>query len=738
MPVYASTILTSVDYSSDENSIYIKANFGDIVNYEKHFPRSRGKIIQIQISMPGKVFTETQLKRRETIEPDENAPSVIRDIIYEGNVRGGPYLVLRFSSVVTFKLDESKGSKVLTVTIDRKELEALQTPAVTQQPSTDVSEEESRATSLMDQGRRALTMGQNSEAILFFSDILGMPESRFTQDAREYLGLARERNGQLDLAKKEYEAYLKSYEKSPKANTVRQRLMTLEARIVQMERRLKDGKRTGTTSVAAARPADLFGRVAIQSYNAGLRKEGESTPDYAQGRILAFTDLNQRWRDKDKDARLSFSGTMDYDLIRSRSSSTTLQDTEKPRYEARIRSLFGEYKGRTNNIHGSFGRQSVNSGGVLGRFDGAMLGYQLKNKLSVYGVVGLPVDYEDNLTPQTNKPMFGGRLDVNEIAKYWKASVYGIQQQVDGILERRAVGGDLRYFFENKVFYSLVDYDASYGVWNFLTGHYGWQVNKRLKLDVHADRRRSPVMLTSNALRRLSVLTSASDKNKAMGELDISDEAVFNRLTNESTIKDLLDAKVSEATIRQLALDQTGESSLYTVGMNYELRKDISLIANLTISSYEAGKAQDIDATEEMPEEPDPKAIIESPFLKGDVDMIGSVQLVRRNMYRERDVVLAGLSFSINERNKRYTGNVALRTPYKEKWWLDLRGRAIYSDNIEHGTQALKVSPTARTEYRYDRRLTFELEVGADYTRSTGANEDLFWFFGNAGFRYMF
>jgi len=66
-----------------------------------------------------------------------------------------------------------------------------------------------------------------SHAIALYTKILAYPNHPYRQDAQEYLGLARERNGQLAQAKAEYEAYLKLYPKGEGADRVRQRLTGL-------------------------------------------------------------------------------------------------------------------------------------------------------------------------------------------------------------------------------------------------------------------------------------------------------------------------------------------------------------------------------------------------------------------------------------------------------------------------------------------------------------------------------
>ncbi len=68
---------------------------------------------------------------------------------------------------------------------------------------------ESNAAQLLAQGREALTSGDNTQAMRIFTKILLLPKSEYTQEAQEYLGLARERDGQIASAKVEYKLYLK-------------------------------------------------------------------------------------------------------------------------------------------------------------------------------------------------------------------------------------------------------------------------------------------------------------------------------------------------------------------------------------------------------------------------------------------------------------------------------------------------------------------------------------------------
>jgi len=721
--INAKEILQDVSIVDQNGVVEVATKLSVPFNYVKHFPRSRGKIIQIQIRIDDESLSAQELKRRETITPDSSEILEIRDVIYEGNVRGGPYLVLRFNSVVNFTIKHNENTKQLSIFIkkDTSTTDDQITP-VTKQASRDDKQASDEATLVLRDARSALTNGNNSQAILLFTKLLNLKGHKYMADAKEYLGVARERNGQLELAKKEYEEYLKLYKDSRRANTVKQRLMTLNARLSQPKRDLKESKRQIASKKRLSKNrVDLFGRVSQIYYNAYINREQASSSNQ-QNMLLSFLDVTRRERDENKETRLVFSGSHELDFLNAN------------KMEARIRSIYGEYKGKRSGVELSLGRQSVNSGGVLGRFDGGLFGFRLRQKIKMYLVAGVPVDFIDHHNPQWNKPMFGARVDFNELAKNWKTSIYAIQQQVDGVVNRSAVGADARYFTSKKIFYSLIDYDVSYQTVNFLTAHFGFQLNKKTKLDVHFDRRRSPVMLTSNALQGLTVQTKTTDEggnviSRTGIELEKGGEFYETSKDFKVSIKNLLDIGVTEEEIRQRAIDNTGYSTLVTTSFRRSLTDKLEFNANLTLSKYEAGK--NIETNDD--DEPE-----DTSFLPSDLDYIVYGQLIRRNFHSERDILIGGLRYSSNANSTRAEVNSSYRFLLKPKWWLDAKARIMYTTNKKDNKNSVRINPKLRTEYALNRKFSVEGEIGTEINKSQLEGEDYSWTTVNMGFRYLF
>jgi len=717
--VQANDILEDVSFTDKGEEIEIKAKISLPFDYVKHFPSKRGKIIQIQLKVDGQEKDKKKTKRRETIRPDSSTPLKIRDVIFEGNVRGGPYLVIRFNDVVKFRVDEVKNSQTISIFVEK---DKVQVPVPGQSKQAGVVDEKlMEVDQLMRDARVALTDGKNGEAILLFSKLLSMPEHKHIMDAKEYLGLARERNGQLDMAKKEYEEYLKLYPKERRANTVKQRLMTLNARMAVPKKQLKESKRTlALRKKEGLKRTDLFGRFSQIYYTAFIKKQDSSYKNQ-QSLLLSFFDTSWRQRDSEKETRLVFSGSHE-------------EDFKKPDREPRIRSLYADYKGKKNGFHATVGRQSVNSGGVLGRFDGGVLGFRIKPKYRGYLVGGFPVDFVDHMQLQSNKPMLGGRLDIKDVIPHWQSSAYVIHQWVDSITNRFAVGADARYFHKKKIFYSLVDYDVSYKTMNFLTLHYGWQLNEKTKIDVHFDRRRSPVMLTSNALQGLSSVTDP----QSLGASILPTVSVQNIKDNLS-IAYLREIGMTDEEIRKRAIDNTGKSTLITFSVRRNLKKDLELNGNLTLNRYEPGVnfseiEKEKDAENE--EEDNPK---DTSFISLSTwDKVLYTQLIQRNYFKPRDILIGGLRYSNNKTSLRYEANATVRYPFQKKWWIDMKMRFMYTTNKEREKDAARANPKVRIEYRYNKKLTLEGDIGTEINKSQLEGEDYTWTSGNLGFRYLF
>jgi len=97
----------------------------------------------------------------------------------------------------------------------------------------------------MEQGRDALAAKTNEAATEALNKLLLLPPNDYTQDGQEWIGVARDRSGQDDKAKVEYDLYLRMYPDGPGAARVAQRMTGLSRSESQTDVRSPGKEKTG-------------------------------------------------------------------------------------------------------------------------------------------------------------------------------------------------------------------------------------------------------------------------------------------------------------------------------------------------------------------------------------------------------------------------------------------------------------------------------------------------------------
>jgi hypothetical protein len=352
-------------------------------------------------------------------------------------------------------------------------------------PNTDVDK---RAADLMTRAKAALAAAQGTAATDLFNELLILPPNRYSQEAQELVGVAREQAGEFAKAKAEYELYLKLFPTGAGATRVRERLAKLE----QMLAANPAAERTGT----ARAPSTSFfggfsqyyygGRSKIQTaFNTPTAPGSETISTVDLNSLVTNVDLNARYRSSESDSRIVFRDmyTADY----------------RPGEDGfnRLNAAYYEYRGLQNGVAARLGRQTGLTGGVPARFDGAVGGIRLGQNWHLNAVAGAPVEY-----PQldADRRFIGTNLDFENLGEHWSGNLFAINQTVDNILDRRAVGSELRYLQGASSFFGLVDYDTSYKTTNIFMLQGTYVTKGGTVINALYDRRRAPTLTTTNAL----------------------------------------------------------------------------------------------------------------------------------------------------------------------------------------------------------------------------------------------
>jgi tetratricopeptide (TPR) repeat protein len=530
---------------------------------------------------------------------------------------------------------------------------------------------------LMEEARKAIAENNINHAIQLYTKVLRYPDNEYSRDALEFLGLARERNRQYAHAIREYQRYLELYPQGEGSIRVKQRLAGLTT-AAEQPRTLSTGKKR----TERATPWDLYG-----GFSQFYRRD-ESTTDaggdlVTQSSLSNDLDITARKRSSTYDLQSRFTGSYLHDFL-----------SDGPGSYNSISSLYIDGNQKQYGIAARLGRQSRNTGGVLGRFDGLLLGYQVSDWLTVNGVAGFPVfSTRDGL--KTDRYLYGISADLGTFANAWDFETFFIEQQNDGILDRRAIGGEARYFDPTKSILSFVDYDISYQSLNTLIVLGTWTLADRTTFNASLDYRNSPVLTTTNAIQGQTL----------------------------PNLSDLLDT-LSEDEIRQLAEDRTADVTTVSVGASHPFTDQLQMSGDITVSNLSGTNAS--GGVEAIPGTGN--------------EYFYNLQLIGSNLIKNGDISVLGLRYADTSTSNISTLTLDTRYPIQNVWRINPRFRVDYRDNSNNDSTQWIASPSLRIDYRWRRRYRFEVEGGGEWSTEDLPNDsqDSSSYFFSLGYRVDF
>lgn len=95
-------ILSNISVTGSDACKTAQIGFNFPIRYINHFPQNEGEEVRIQLK-PVTVgpMDEQDLSEREAFSPVDDA-ALLSNVIYEGDMSGGPYLTLQFSRRASF------------------------------------------------------------------------------------------------------------------------------------------------------------------------------------------------------------------------------------------------------------------------------------------------------------------------------------------------------------------------------------------------------------------------------------------------------------------------------------------------------------------------------------------------------------------------------------------------------------------------------------------------------------
>lgn len=653
-------ILRGIQVEESETGWQVRVEFSYPIRYLQHTPQERGDLIQIELSLLEVGANDTPFASvTESLPVSPDLPIPLVDVTYDGNVDNRPQVRLFFSRPVKFRVEQGKDFRSLIVVVRR--------------PGEATTRETSRVASLMDDGREAMARGELEHAIRIYERVLSFPESEHSEQAKELLGLARQRNGQLAHAKAEFEEYLERYPDGPGAQRVRQRLDVLLTTPVEPAQERQDVR-----PLRSRLDFDGHGSLSTTYFRAE-RFTALTDRTIQDSSLFSDTYFRGRVRNSDWEISSQLGASYRYDLRQSSSGD-----------ETRVTTLLLKGEDREHGLFGTVGRQTQSSGGVVGRFDGVRLGARWLERWTAEGVFGAPLDSPTSTGINTDQYFYGLSLGADFLDESLHTEVFAISEQLYELDNRIAVGGEMRYFAKDFSLLGFLDYDVVFASLNIASLTTNWQISPDLNLNLLADYRRTPILMLRNAL---------------IG--DVSCGGVPCRNLAE------LQKQLSKSEIRSQAEDRTAELATVTGNLSYRVTKRLQVSGDVTVTHL-SGTPPDEDCDLQS----DPNAICFEGTRGSGFEYQYLLQLIGSDLVKEGAVGILGLRVFDGDSTDIYSLRTNLRIPVTRALRINPRVDADYRRQ-DAGADFLFVKPRLGFVYRLW-KLTLDADCAFEYRRAFG------------------
>ncbi|HEY8154308.1 MAG TPA: hypothetical protein VII72_09295 [Myxococcota bacterium] len=647
----------------------VTVQFNAPVQIRRHSPAERGETVHVQIALlalPGAP------PPRESANVPGHAAVPLESVSYEAEAGDFSLLELRFSRAVSFEVIQGRDLRSVVVRVKPDARPRAQPgnarPAL---PPADPRTEQ-----LVSEGRRALTSGEFERAALLLQEVVAQPESDQTPAALELLGLARERKGQLAHAKAAYQDYLRRYPDGEGATRVRQRLdamLTARAQPIPPRREVRSERRSSSLDL------ESFGSVYIGYHHASqiLDELGSETFDSS-----LYTDLysDTRLRLPSVTLRSRFSGGYRHQFAQDAGGD-----------ETDVGSLYLSFEQPDGGLSGSVGRRTRSTGGVLGRYDGAELNYRGGESWEVGVLGGMPVDSSRWTGFETDRFLGGVNAEFGTFFDSLDIDLFAVGQSADGLLDRAAVGGEIRFFRDGLFAAAYLDYDAYFTSLNVAQVTANWQATPSTTVTGFFDYRNVPFLTTRNAVQgQVGGLSS-------------------------------LESLFSTSEIHSLAEDRTSHATSLNLGISQVLLPRLQLAVDFTASDFSGTETSG--------------GIEGFPGTGWEFSYLA--QLIANDLAVPGDIGVASLRYFDGSNGDVVTFALQARVPITSALRVNPRFYTIYQKSST--TQdVVALRPSLRFDYRLW-KLSFDAEGGYEWGRTlSGGLDRPSGYFLTGGVRYDF
>ncbi len=698
--VWAEPILDKVEIIQTATEADIHIDFQTQIRYVRHFPQQEASRIQLFLEFPEYVSNGLPLP---TAREFLNSPPTNLVPAFTVNFpdQGVSSVVIAFKEAVKFRVTPDSSGRGIIVHIPlQKGLESksgeMLAPATPVAPVVEAPIEvpgvpagmslNEYVGKLVAESRVAMGLGEYPKAIELLNAALNQPLATSSEEAQELIGVAREKNGDYARAKSEDELYLKLYPNGEGAKRVNQHLVTVNE-LIKTSALAAPKKKKAARDVHETTVYGSWDQYFYDAHTHNYSPTGNSTT-HDQHSLVSSINLTARTRQNEYDAKMVFRNRQTMDFL----------PTDSHKNRDRTDAAYLELANKDVDYMVRLGRQNGNSGGVMGRFDGAWLRYGFTPKYRVNVVGGSLVEYRVDY----KRHFYGINLDIGPLAENWSGNMFFVNQEVDNITDRRAVGGELRYFAKGRSVYSLLDYDTLYKRVNIAMVQGNMQTEGGTNFNLLVDHRKSPVLTTVNSL-------SSPTLNSILG-------------FTPTTLNQPLRAGLTESFLRSVAVDNTLDTDTALFGVTRQVTPRWQLGGDVQVSKTSGTPGASAAAVALYQKNALDNGIVltqqEIDNFTRSVSSIGNiwtyhVQAVGTDTLFKDDTSIVSLTFSESKLSRSQSILFTNGFVPANKWRIDSSLQLLRQDS-DPSTLSYIVSPTVRASYRVREKATIEAEIRFD------------------------
>ncbi len=507
----------------------------------------------------------------------------------------------------------------------------------------------------MQAARAALLAGDNQEAVQRYTAVLRVPDHEHRARAREYLGVALERSGRRAEALAEYRAWLEEFTQSDDRARVQARLDGLaNADAVPVTQETVE-------RTAAAASWEWLGGVS-QYY----RREVAQLVDDRESRLALSALYNFG------DLMLVRHGER-YELTARASGSYVYDDNagdDEEAGEGWVSEAYLAIEDAEWGVALAGGRQTHYGNGVLGRFDGLNGSYRWRPDMTFSAQLGVPLD-SVRYAANRDRLLYAGGVEWVGIRSGLDVELFALEQTVDGLSDRRALGGEVRYRSGRTDWLGLIDYDPSFATLNQALASVIWQAGERIAVTAVYETGKRPFVALRNALAGQSVARVAE-----------------------------LRATYTDGQLRTLALDRTPDASQGSLGISMPFGDRFRL--NATIAMRDIGATPASGGVGALP--------------ATGREWLVNANLVAASLFADGDLTQFRVRQDTTRTFERSLLTVDVRLPFGERLRLNPIVSVGQRSWLADGSEQRLLEPALRAYYRVARRLLVEVEAGARWS----------------------